>query len=240
MNSTQYGANLFQLTRLTAFNCFLVRESDGFTLVDTNLGGSAAGILAAAHKLGGEIRRITLTHAHIDHVGSLDGLHALLPNVEVSISRRDARFLHGDKSLDADEPQSKPRGGYPICTTVPTRLLVAGDKVGSLEVIAAPGHTPGHIVFLDSRDGTLIVGDAYSTKGRVTTAGTLSLAFPFPSFGTWHPPTALQTARNLAALKPSRLAVGHGAVIENPVAAMQGAIAEAARRIPEAVIARQA
>ena len=55
----------------------------------------------------------------------LDELHALLPDVEVSISARDARFLTGDHSLDPDEPQDQLRGGYPIVTTKPTRLLTS-------------------------------------------------------------------------------------------------------------------
>jgi hypothetical protein len=41
MKTTQITPNLYQLTRLAAFNCYLVREADGFTLVDTNMSGSA-------------------------------------------------------------------------------------------------------------------------------------------------------------------------------------------------------
>ena len=37
------------------------------------------------------IARIVLTHAHGDHIGSLDALHELLPDAEVLISSRDAR-----------------------------------------------------------------------------------------------------------------------------------------------------
>jgi glyoxylase-like metal-dependent hydrolase (beta-lactamase superfamily II) len=38
------------------------------------------------------IRRIVLTHAHFDHVGSLDALARALPGVEVLISARDVRL----------------------------------------------------------------------------------------------------------------------------------------------------
>ncbi len=238
MTTTQHGDNLLQLTRLFAFNCHLVREDDGFTLIDTGMSGSAKGILAAAEKLGLPIRRIALTHAHVDHVGSLDALAALLPEVEIAMSARDARFLTGDKRLDAGEPQAPLRGGYPECSTVPTRFLKEGDRVGSLEVIATPGHTPGHLSFFDSRDGTLIAGDAFSTRAGVTTAGTFRLLFPFPAMATWHKPTGLESARKLAALNPAQLAVGHGNVIEAPLKAMQAAIDEAQRNMPEAAYAR--
>jgi glyoxylase-like metal-dependent hydrolase (beta-lactamase superfamily II) len=227
MQITKHGDYLIQLTRWTLMNCFLVREADGFTLVDTGMSGSAQAILADARQLGAPIRRIILTHAHIDHVGSLDALHALLPDVEVAISARDARFLTGDHSLDANEPQVPLRGGYPICSTKPTRLLNAGDQVGSLEVIATPGHTPGHISFFDHRDQTLIAGDAFTTKGGISTGGTFRLLFPLPAMATWHKPTGIRSAEALVALEPKRLAVGHGKTLENPVTEMQKAVAEA-------------
>ena len=215
------------LTRMRAVNCFLVREDDGLTLVDTGLPGSAEAILSAASEAGGEISRIALTHAHGDHVGSLAVLHERLPGVEVAISQRDARFLRGDKSLDPDEPAAKLKGSYVKVDVEPTRLLSAGDRVGSLEVVASPGHTPGHVAFLDTRDLTLIAGDSFQTLGGVAVAGTIKPLFPLPALGTWHKPTAAASARKLRELEPSRLAVGHGRVLESPLGDMDAAIADA-------------
>src|SRR5947207_4347108 len=187
MKVTASSNHLFQLTHLGAINCYLVREEHGFRLIDTGWPGSQAQpIMQEAYKLGLPIVRIVLTHAHIDHVGSLDALHDALPNAEVAISERDARFLSGDKSLDPSEPQVRLRGGYPVCTTKPTRLLHEGDRIGSLEVIATPGHTPGHIAFLDTRDRAVIAGDAFQTLGGVAVSGTFKLLFPLPALATWH------------------------------------------------------
>src|SRR4051812_8905382 len=113
MKTVRHTPNLVRLTRLRAVNAFFVVEDDGLTLVDTMIPRSQDAILAAARELDAPIVRIALTHAHGDHVGSLDALAAALPQAEVSISARDARFLAGDMSLDPDEPQSKLRGGYP-------------------------------------------------------------------------------------------------------------------------------
>ena len=231
MRTTIHSENLIQLSSLFPCNSYLVRENDGFTLIDTGLGGNAQNFVEAAKANGGVIRRIALTHAHGDHIGSLDALHALVPDAEVSISTRSARFLRGDMSLDADEPQVKLRGGWKVCTTTPNRLLEPGDRVGSLEVIASAGHTPGHIAFFDTRDGTLFAGDAYSTRAGTHTAGTLKLFGPFGSMATWHKPTALRSAKALLQWKPTRLATGHGKVLENPIAAMEHAIEEARRKI---------
>jgi glyoxylase-like metal-dependent hydrolase (beta-lactamase superfamily II) len=227
MKTSTHGNNLIKLTRLGMFNCYLVREDDGFTLIDTNLPGSAKGILAAAQTHGAPIVRIVLTHAHGDHVASLDALKHELPEVAVAITARDARFLAGNMTLDPDEPQAKLRGGYQLCETKPTRLLEPGDRIGSLEVIASPGHTPGHAAFFDMRDKTLIAGDAFQTQAGIAVSGVMRWLFPFPAMATWHKPTALQSAKALRALNPSRLAVGHGKVLEDPLAAMDQAIGEA-------------
>jgi glyoxylase-like metal-dependent hydrolase (beta-lactamase superfamily II) len=205
-------------------NCYLIREDDGFTLIDTAISGQAQAIIQEAGKLGLPIVRILLTHAHVDHVGALDVLHASLPDAEVAISERDARFLSGDKSLDASEPQVPLRGGYPICSTKPNRLLHEGDRVGSLEMIATPGHTPGHLAFLDTRDRALIAGDAFQTLGGVAVAGAFKPLFPLPALATWHKGLSLESARKLLALQPSSLAVGHGRVLGNPQPAMEQAI----------------
>ena len=231
MKTTQHGDNLVKLTFMGLMNCYFVREDDGLTLVDTVIEGRAQPIIQAAQSLGQPIKRIVLTHAHTDHVGSLDELHEALPNAEVMISARDARFLSGDMSMDDDEPKDKLRGGYPLRKTRPTRLLHEGDRIGSLEVIATPGHTPGHAAFLDVRNRTLIAGDAFQTQGGVAVSGTFVLLFPLPALATWHKPLALASGRKLRALEPSRLAVGHGPVLEQPVAAMDRAIEKMARAL---------
>jgi glyoxylase-like metal-dependent hydrolase (beta-lactamase superfamily II) len=231
MKITQHGDNLWQLTRLGAFSCYLVREGDALTLVDTNLMGSAKGILDAANTVGLPITRLVLTHAHGDHAGSLDDVAAKLPGIEIAFTERTAEFLQGKLELRPDEPQEKLRGSFVKRTTQPTRTLAAGDVVGSLRVVAAPGHTPDLIAFYDERDGTLLAGDAFQTQASIAVAGIMRWLFPFPAMATWHLPTGVQSAKTLAALQPARLAVGHGPVLEQPLAAMQAAIAEAEAKL---------
>jgi len=237
MKVTSHTDTLIQLTQLPhvfPVNCYLVRDDDGFTLIDTALGGATPTIVATAERLRAPIVRIALTHAHGDHVGSFDAVHAALPDAEVLVPEREARFLAGERVLDAPETVGKLRGNWKTCTTQPTRLLRHGDRVGSLEVVASPGHTPGHVAYLDTRSGTLIAGDAFQTRAGIAVSGVVRPLFPFPAMGTWHKPTALQSARSLRALSPTVLAVGHGDMLRDPVAEMDRAIATCERQVTRA------
>ncbi|MCU6709235.1 MBL fold metallo-hydrolase [Paenibacillus sp. J5C_2022] len=223
---------LTYMPRLFPVNCYLVEEEDSVTLIDAALPNNVGAILQAAESIGKPIGHIVLTHAHSDHVGALDGLKQRLPHVPVLISRRDARLLAGDKTLAHDEPDKPIRGAVPsTITTKPDSLLEDGDLVGSLRAIATPGHTPGSMSFLDERNGIVIAGDAFQTRGGIAVSGQMRWTFPFPAMATWSPELALQSAKKLAALSPSVLAVGHGNMLEQPLAEMERAIARAERTL---------
>jgi glyoxylase-like metal-dependent hydrolase (beta-lactamase superfamily II) len=216
-----------RVSRFGFVNVYLVREEDGLTVIDTAISGSANAILTAAEELGAPIRRIVLTHAHGDHVGSLDALAAEAPWAEVLISGREARLLRKDKSMEPGEPDAKLRGGFPGPETQPTRTFEPGDMIGSLQVVAAPGHTPGHVALFDTRDRTLYCGDAYSTLGGIAACAKFNPRFPLVWLATWHKPTALETARSLLDLDLRALAPGHGKVIPYPRWMMEQAVTKA-------------
>jgi glyoxylase-like metal-dependent hydrolase (beta-lactamase superfamily II) len=225
----QEAKNLFRLTRFGMVNCFLVREEDGFTLVDTGLAGSALSIRGIANSLGSAVRRIVLTHAHVDHVGSIDALLRELPQCEFFVGQRESRLLTGDFTLEAGE-NGKKLFGFLGVKSRPNHYLNDGDRVGSLQTISAPGHTPGHMAYLDVRDGSLLAGDSFTTQTGVVAAGVFKLNFPFPWIFSWNRELAAESARKLRDVKPARLAVGHGKTIESPLTAMDRAVELAFRQ----------
>src|SRR2546421_11087714 len=77
---TASGNNLFQLNRLGFVNCYLVREDDGFTLIDTTIGGQAQPIMQEARKVGLPTVRLVLRPRPIEPVGPPAALHDALPN----------------------------------------------------------------------------------------------------------------------------------------------------------------
>jgi glyoxylase-like metal-dependent hydrolase (beta-lactamase superfamily II) len=229
MRTTPITDNLIQLNRLRFVNAYLVRDDDGFTLVDTTIGGGADGLIAAARAAGGEIRRIALTHGHGDHVGSLDALKERLgDSVQILMPELDARIHAGEKVIEG-----KLTGSWPKLKTVPDTRINGGDRVGSLEVVATPGHTPGHVSFLDTRDRSLIAGDALTTFGSIAVPSHFYLRFPLAAMATQDKAQALESARALTALQPSLVVAGHGPAVRDPGAALERAIARAGRATRE-------
>jgi glyoxylase-like metal-dependent hydrolase (beta-lactamase superfamily II) len=136
----------------------------------------------------------------------------------------DARIHAGEKVVEGKLP-----GSWPTLETRPDVLLEPGDRVGSLEVVDAPGHTPGHVAFLDTRDRSLIAGDVFTTYRRPEVSSHFTLPFPLAAMATWDKALDLESARSLRSLEPSLLAVGHGPAVSDPASAMDGAIARATR-----------
>lgn len=209
MRTRELTPNLVMLTKFRLVNAFLVREDDGFTLVDTTLGGAADAILAAAAAAGAPIRRIAITHFHNDHIGAVDALKERLGDaVELLWPEREA----------------------PAVATRIDAQLAGGDRIGSLEVLDSPGHTHGHISFLDTRDRALIAGDVFTTFGKTAVTSHPNGLLVYPAKATVDPAEDLASARKLRALEPTLLVVGHGRALPHPLASMDAAIARAAER----------
>jgi len=215
------------LPRAFPISVYLVHDPDGLTLVDTGLPSMADGILRAADRLDRPIRRIALTHSHLDHAGALDRLKAALPDAVVACSAREAPLLAGDLSLQPGEPPAVAGvlpGRWVAARTVPDQILGDGDKLGSLTVVATPGHTPGHVAYFHEPSGAVFAGDAYQVRGGLAVAGQPRPLFPFVGRATWSAALALTSGQRLVRLPVRYLAAAHGEVLVDPVRAMRSTV----------------
>jgi glyoxylase-like metal-dependent hydrolase (beta-lactamase superfamily II) len=143
-------------------NAHLCIEDEGLTLIDTGYPGSAEKILAAIRELGhgpADLKRIVVTHCHVDHAGSLAALQRLT-NAETYMHPIDAALVREGRCL---RPLVRGPGflngviftmliGRAKSTIEPARIdreVVDGEVLpflGGARVIHAPGHCAGQIV----------------------------------------------------------------------------------------------
>jgi glyoxylase-like metal-dependent hydrolase (beta-lactamase superfamily II) len=164
---------------LRYINGYVLEDDDGLTLVDC--GWKADDVLAALHEglhaLGHEladVKRVVITHHHFDHYGLAGTLRrAGVP--ELLMNPRDyARAVLFAESHTAEDHASDlwlARNGFTPAETgdegfdgrwevsEPTRLLADGDRIGRLEAVWTPGHSPGHLCLADTRSGKMLTGD---------------------------------------------------------------------------------
>ena len=149
----------YRIIPVTPFeqNCSLIwcTETMRGALVDA--GGDTERLQAAAASLGVHIEKLLLTRGHIDHAGGAGGLAGEL-GVPIEGPQREESFW-----IDQLPQQSRSFGFPPAQAFTPDRWLEDGDSVSvgneTLDVIHAPGHTPGHVVFFHAPSKLAIVGD---------------------------------------------------------------------------------
>ena len=190
VKATPVSDSLIQLNRLGFVNAFLVREEDGFTLVDTTLSGNAGAIVEAAGAAGLPIVRIALT------TPTATTSARLTPQRRAARRRGDhGRASSGwssRRAADPDEPQAKVRGSWPSFETPRVATVVEDDQAAARATPATrPATSP------DERSGTVIAGDAFDPRGH---CGGRQGAPAVPA-GGWRPGTA---RRQQSARKPAR------------------------------------
>ncbi|CAA9394995.1 MAG: MBL-fold metallo-hydrolase superfamily [uncultured Pyrinomonadaceae bacterium] len=114
-----------------------------------------------------ELQAMTLTHAHLDHIGGVSDLHAIYPQAEILLHKDDEELYYGlpEQPLFMGIPRQQLKAlGLEYDVPPPlTRYWRDGEiyAVGNLnfKILHSPGHTPGHIVLAEEQLRKVFGGD---------------------------------------------------------------------------------
>jgi metallo-beta-lactamase class B len=133
--------------------CYLIDTGDGLILIDTAMHETAYLLIENVRKLGYEItdiKRILLTHAHIDHIGAARTLKELT-GAKIYLGERDMLFLTERRDLIGGDGQYTCGMFEPDEFYADDKLITQGNI--AIRTIATPGHTPGCTsMFFDVKD----------------------------------------------------------------------------------------
>jgi len=142
-------------------NCALLWDDVTKQALIIDPGGDVDQIMAAIEQMGVTVERVLLTHGHLDHAGGAAGLVAALRDKGLTVpiegpDQRDKFLLDGIAAQAAGY-------GFEARNVSPDRWLEEGDSIllgdHRFDVLHCPGHTPGHLVFVNHAARFAIVGD---------------------------------------------------------------------------------
>jgi glyoxylase-like metal-dependent hydrolase (beta-lactamase superfamily II) len=147
-----------QIIPVTPFqqNCALLWDDESKKAAIVDPGGDLPKILQAIAQAGVTVEAIFITHGHLDHAGAAADLAAAL---NIPIFGPDRR----DQPLIADLAAQGAGFGMQSKPFTPQHWLEEGETIAigghEFAVLHCPGHTPGHLVFVNHAEQFAIVGD---------------------------------------------------------------------------------
>ena len=137
-------------------NCAILWDEDSKRGLVIDPGGDVDRILDAIKQVGVTVERILLTHGHLDHAGGAAGLAEALGVPIEGPDIRDKFLLDGIAAQAAGY-------GFEAQNASPDRWLTEGEHVmlgeHRFDILHCPGHTPGHLVYVNHAARFAVVGD---------------------------------------------------------------------------------
>lgn len=159
-------------------NQYLLIDGETLFLIDTGMTSNANEIIKYIGKLGFKpenLKQILITHADPDHYGAADAIRKLT-GATVCASKIEAEAMTKGSTSRPIIPKGFFAFLFPLfrkmLTSPPTfvdQIINDGETLPILEglqVISAPGHTPGQIVFFLPEEKILFAGDSITIVNK--------------------------------------------------------------------------
>jgi len=212
--------NVYIVPKIVA-NPYIIVEDDGLTVIDAGLPRSEKKILAFIESLGksaGDVKRIIITHADLDHFGGLAALQ------RASGARTYASQIEADAIAKGESSRELAPKGFslrrvlfaiigPLMKATPVQvdeIIAEGQTLpilGGLQVLETPGHTPGHISLYAPVAGILFCGDSMVSDETGLQGSRRGV--------TWDETRARESERKQAGLGARIVCTGHGPVVKD-------------------------
>jgi glyoxylase-like metal-dependent hydrolase (beta-lactamase superfamily II) len=188
--------------------------------------GEAERIIDSIKRIGRrceELNYILITHAHMDHMGSVAAIKKL-SGAQIVASSREVEYIEGLRktwTMGREGLAGKVfKGVLFLLETFSFHFEPAGvditcqggevvDCFGGIEIISSPGHSPGSLSFYQREKKIIFTGDALS--------GVPELKLP-PRLGCADYGAALASVQKLAELDFDQCLFGHGAPLQKEAA----------------------
>lgn len=172
MTLREITSGIYAIEGLKMGRAYLIEDKAGVTLIDTSSPSATDRILRSIADLGhqpDDLHTIVGTHYHYDHVGNAAAL-VERTGATLCVHEADVEYVEGRTPW---MKSSMPLLGGVMDGMTPEQSSVAAkvarvlhdgdviDAAGGLQVVHAPGHTPGHIALYAKERSTLFAGDAF-------------------------------------------------------------------------------
>ncbi|MSO42297.1 MAG: MBL fold metallo-hydrolase [Solirubrobacterales bacterium] len=160
-----------------------------------------------------ELSMLALTHVHPDHQGAAKPI-CEKREIPLACHEDDVDAMEGRRPVQEAHPRNlynrvikRIWEGPPYKVERPFRQ---GDEIAGFEVIHAPGHARGEVIFWRQADRVAICGDVVRNMSYATT---LPGVREPPELFTYDVAENRRSIRKLAELRPALTLPGHGPVI---------------------------
>ncbi|HJN53296.1 MAG: MBL fold metallo-hydrolase [Pseudomonadales bacterium] len=205
--------------------------SDGITLIETGTSLVAPYVLEAVGTIGfqeEDIKRVIVTHIHLDHSGGTGWLVSRLPHLKVYVHEKGLKHLHDPtaliesaktvygslESITAIHGDILPVPGDCLHPVLNSSLAIGGTK--TLRIFDAPGHASHHLCVFEPDSGCLFSGEALGHHHPET--GTIQPAVAPPGFNF---EASLRTIEKISRLGPAKICFSQYGLGTDPAAIIE-------------------